>query len=119
MHVGTIQEYQGKGFGPLLYDIALEFITNYRNGIMLSTYGNAEGPITPRAENIWKQYYLNRNDVDKIDDLGIKKDINGFMNFSDEKRSPKNTPWLWAGYTKKLNVIPKLIDQKILEITNL
>lgn len=118
IHAGMRAEHQGKGFGPLLYDIALEFITNYKNSIVLSTYGNGEGSITSRAENVWKKYYLDRKDVKHIDNIGSKKDIDGFMNFPDEERSPKNTPWLWAGYTKELSIIPKLINQKVLTISN-
>jgi len=116
IHAGMRKEIQGSGFGPLLYDIALEFITNYRNGVTVSTYGNSTGSTSDRAENVWKKYYLNRPDVTHIDNKGVRKDMYGFDQFPDEARSPKNTPWLWAGFTKSLDLIPKLIKKKSLTI---
>ncbi len=116
IHAGMRKELQGSGFGPLLYDIALEFISNYRNGITVSTYGNGTGSTSDRAENVWKRYYQSRSDVNHIDNKGVRKDNYGFNDFPDETRSPKNTPWLWAGFTKSLDLIPKLLKKKLLTI---
>lgn len=116
IHAGMNKELQGKGFGPLLYDIAIEFITNYLKGIAISTYGNNAGGTSERAQNVWRYYYKERKDVKKIPNIGSRRDHYGFNNFPDESLNPKDTPWLWAGYQKDLDYIPQFIEARILEI---
>lgn len=50
-----------KGYGPLLYDIAMESATSEGSGLMAD-----REYVKPAAINVWKYYYFNRNDVEKI-----------------------------------------------------
>lgn len=51
------------GFGPLLYEVALEYLYNYRskNGLIPDRRS-----VKPEAANVWKVYNSKRNDVKKI-----------------------------------------------------
>ena len=58
-----------KGFGPLLYDIALEWITDERRGVMMSGgHGETTGDVTTDAAKVWQYYFKNRSDVKKVKD---------------------------------------------------
>ena len=57
------------GFGPLLYDIALEYIYNERDGVMMSGgHGETTGDVTVEAAKVWQFYFKNRSDVHKDKD---------------------------------------------------
>lgn len=47
-----------KGWGPLLYDLAIEWSTVYSKGLM-----SDREEVSPSAQNIWKNYEENRSDV--------------------------------------------------------
>tara|TARA_Y100000816_G_C26056880_1_gene554647 strand:+ start:521 stop:1189 length:669 start_codon:yes stop_codon:yes gene_type:complete len=51
------------GFGPLLYEVALEYLYNYRskNGLIPDRRS-----VKPEAANVWKVYNSKRDDVKKI-----------------------------------------------------
>jgi len=49
-----------KGFGPMLYDIAMEYATESGSGLIAD-----RGGVTPAAEGIWKKY-LERDDVEAV-----------------------------------------------------
>jgi len=58
-----------QGFGPLLYDIALEYIYNERRGVIMSGgHGETTGDVTVEAARVWHFYFKNRNDVHKDKD---------------------------------------------------
>ena len=46
------------GWGPLLYDIAIEIATIKANGLTSDRYN-----VQPSAQNVWYYYYENRDDV--------------------------------------------------------
>jgi hypothetical protein len=58
----TIYEagYTLKGWGPLLYDLALEYSTMFSNGLTPD-----RNVVSPTAYNVWKNYFENRPDVAK------------------------------------------------------
>ena len=56
-----------QGFGPLLYDIALEYIDEVHHGVMMSGgHGETTGDVTVEAAKVWQYYFKNRNDVHKV-----------------------------------------------------
>ncbi len=49
------------GFGPLLYDIAIEYATLHGRGLIADRFG----PISTEARSVWDKYFHQRHDVDK------------------------------------------------------
>ncbi len=49
------------GFGPMLYDIALEYATEMGSGLI-----SDRGTVSSDARAVWEYYDQNRNDVEKI-----------------------------------------------------
>tara|TARA_R110002153_G_scaffold269593_1_gene435298 strand:+ start:174 stop:791 length:618 start_codon:yes stop_codon:yes gene_type:complete len=50
-----------KGFGPMLYDIALEYSTQMGSGLISDRGGS-----TPAAKDVWNYYQDNRTDVEFV-----------------------------------------------------
>ena len=50
-----------KGFGPLLYDIAMEMV-NKVGGVGLMSDRRS---VSPEARNVWRKYFEDRGDVDR------------------------------------------------------
>ena len=84
------------GWGPLLYDVAMEYATMMGGGLV-----SDRNSVTPAAAHVWDYYYNNRDDVDydQMDDL------QGHLTPSDESddcdqeivyggyHSPRGTSW--------------------------
>jgi hypothetical protein len=51
-----------KGWGPLLYDVMMEYLTSSRNATLTSDRGMVSGD----AKNVWDFYLNNRSDVEKV-----------------------------------------------------
>lgn len=51
-----------KKWGPMLYDVMLEYVTNSKGGQLTSD----RGMVTTDAKNVWNYYLENRADVEKI-----------------------------------------------------
>lgn len=51
-----------KGWGPLLYDVMMEYLTSSRNAILTSD----RGMVSADAKNVWDFYLNNRPDVEKV-----------------------------------------------------
>lgn len=104
----------GGGYGPMLYDIALEIATKNGGYLASSTLmnrlknvhnakenkGSLGGDATDAAEGVYKFYYEKRNDVEKIQPNIV------LANEPDQA----NKPWMYELYRKKPTVIPKLIE---------
>lgn len=62
--VGYIEA--NKGFGPLLYDIAIEYSTQYGEGLV-----SDRKSVSSSSKNVWNFYMKQRSDVNKeqLDDL--------------------------------------------------
>lgn len=106
-HAGMRASIQNKGFGPLLYDIALEYITNYKNGKAGSSHGINGISSSPSAQKVWEYYYKNRPDVEKHDN---RKQHANFSISDHIKNQDLDKPWLWAMYSKPLEKIPALLQ---------
>lgn len=74
-----------KGYGPLIYDLALSLEKNW---LCPDTRPR------PMAQIVWKYYYENRPDVDKI----LIEDITQHKN---HRQLNPDSPWLWYGYKIK------------------
>jgi len=63
-----------RGYGPLLYDIAMEYATMHGSGLNPhAAMGLFNAHTTPEAERIWQYYRTNRPDV-RQGDTGFSKD---------------------------------------------
>jgi hypothetical protein len=51
-----------KGWGPMLYDVMMEYLTNRKKASLTSD----RGMVSTAAKNVWDFYLNNRSDVDKI-----------------------------------------------------
>jgi hypothetical protein len=124
-HSKANRPFIGQGYGPFVYDVVLEYVTNYLQGSIMSATGNHQGYNTIASSNIWKYYYKNRNDIDtlnpmseqhkksqeleKQNSLVIEQEADGKVKYVPIKI--KDYPWLFVSYQKSLDIIPKLIDQ--------
>jgi len=58
-----------KGYGPLLYDLALEYIFHTHSGKLMSGgHGETTGTVSTDAAKIWQYYFDNRHDVKRRKD---------------------------------------------------
>lgn len=66
-----------RGYGPLLYDLAMEYASKYGIGLIpgaaMILFGVIGESTSQTAELVWEYYFYNRDDV-------IKSDIAGFNN---------------------------------------
>lgn len=51
-----------KGWGPLLYDVMMEYLTSSRNAVLTSD----RAMVSADAKNVWDFYLNNRPDVEKV-----------------------------------------------------
>ena len=51
-----------KGWGPMLYDVMMEYLTNRKKASLTSD----RGMVSTAAKNVWDFYLNNRSDVEKI-----------------------------------------------------
>lgn len=95
--------FSNKGYGPLLYDIAIEYVTLKGKSLIPSTSAGIffadnslgfGGATSDEASEIYKYYYEKRHDVIKTK---IKYDKSN-IKFDTEEMS--NTPWLFCAYSK-------------------
>ena len=106
------------GYGPLLYDIAIEAITA-KGAVAVSDRKN----VSTDAMRIWQYYYTKRDDVEKVElPPGAwycgDRWINEFnVDTSKLDEDPKTWPdksnpiWaLWCGYRKKPQTLNRLRD---------
>lgn len=105
------------GYGPMFYDIAIEIAT--KNGGYLSSAtlinrltnvqgakenkGHAGGDASDAAEGIYKFYFNQREDVEKVQPNLI------LMNEPDQV----SKPWMYELYRKQPKVIAELIDMNL------
>ena len=103
-----------QGYGPLLYDIAMEIATKNGGYLASSTFlnrlknikdaklnkGDLGGDASDAAENIYKFYYHNRKDV--------SKEIPNVVLPQEPDQS--NKPYLYEIYRKQPTIIPQLIE---------
>lgn len=105
---------EGGGYGPMFYDIALEIATKNGGHLASATLvnrlqnvkgakeskGHAGGDASDAAEGIYKFYYNNRGDVEKVEPNLI------LMNEPDQA----GKPWMYELYRKQPTAIPQLIE---------
>ena len=109
-----------KGYGPLLYDIAMEEVTN--QGCSLASDRKR---VSNSAFAVWKYYYENRPDVQKKKlDVGLwymgNRSEEHFKNMTEDPATwpdKKDPIWsLWHGYQKTPDILPMLKEHNRLEV---
>ena len=57
------------GYGPLLYDLALEYINDRHRGVVMSAgHGETMGTVSAAAAKVWQYYFDKRGDVNRRKD---------------------------------------------------
>ena len=60
---------KGAGYGPLLYDLALEYINDQHRGVVMSGgHGETTGTVSADAAAVWQYYFDKRGDVNRRKD---------------------------------------------------
>ena len=110
-----------QGWGPMLYDVAMEWASQNGNGLMSDRMS-----VSPFAHNVWRYYMSNRGDVksDQLDNLddeltpGVEEDncsqkiAAGDTNFFDWQDSPLSKKYTKAPTTMNtLEAAGKLVIQ--------
>lgn len=75
------------GWGPLLYDIALEFATQNSNGLM-----SDRSTVTDAAANVWQKYLDTRSDVKAVQMDNMENELTP----SDEDNCDQSSAEEWA-----------------------
>ena len=91
------------GFGPLLYDMAMQYLTNEKNSALLPDRGS----VNSSAENVWKKYFSIRPDVEK-------ESFERSENATDDEDDVSAKPWLMTKYTNNQTDYIKIMDPDIL-----
>jgi hypothetical protein len=104
-----------KGWGPLLYDVAIEWATMRGKGLMPDRVG-----VSDKAYAVWDFYLKNRSDVEKTqldsmnNDLTPDEKDNCMQTSSNVHSKNKNIPWHDAAtskvYSKKSPEMIKKLD---------
>ena len=119
LHQTADKKFIGTGYGPLAYDLGIEYVTNYKNSGCVPAIGAGNGGNTIDSNKVWKYYYENRSDIKKEPydakyfDPEYPPKIWGSK---DEYATPDTHPWLWTIYTKPLVLIPKFLNDGSLTI---
>ena len=110
--------YASRGWGPLLYDVAMEYATEIANGL---TAGRLS--VSGAAREVWK-YYLNKRDevtahqLDDVYNTLTRKGEDNCVQTSSRGRWGEDDYWefspLSKRYTKKREVMDILGDKLIL-----
>ena len=112
------------GFGPMLYDLAIEYATDAGSGLI-----SDRGQVMPPAHAVWEFYDLYRDDVEKIQLDNLEDSFNnGPEDDCDQgvnsfERSGNKKPWMesalskmyrakYSGKIKELEKLGKLIKIK-------
>ena len=81
------------GWGPMLYDAAMEYATELGAGLAPHSYiRHPLGKDSPSSERVWKHYYERRGDVTKSEPQDAEK------------------PWLHAVYQKLTDILDYFRD---------
>lgn len=94
-----------KGFGPMLYDLAVEYATDKGSGLI-----SDRGTVSNKARGVWEFYLENRDDVEivQLDDLkdsfgnGPEDDCDQGVTSHD--RSGETKPWLDSALSKMYRI---------------
>ena len=106
----------GSGYGPLLYDLALEWVTSQLGGVMMSGgHGETTGTVKPAAAKVWQYYFNNRNDVGRRQIPGCSDVLSKWVLDDDKLKSYHEA--LKYVYTKDWDILADLdFDDKIKQV---
>lgn len=116
-----VDQTLGKGYGPLLYDLAIEYATAFGKGVLPATGAASIYGIkcynTDASNNVWSRYYNNRSDVQHRLHPKVAQQSKGFMGSVKSMlgleevqplRDVKTAPWLYCIYTKEPSTMSKM-----------
>ena len=101
------------GWGPLLYDVAIEYATRVANGLI-----SDRDSVSPDARNVWRYYMDNRSDVtahqldDLRDTLTPEQEDNcdqRVATYDTTEALPANVDWVKSPLSKRYTAPPKTI----------
>ena len=104
----------GHGWGPMLYDVAMEYATIRGEGLIAD-----RDSVSPAARNVWDYYMNKRPDVTahQLDDLkdtltpewedNCQQHVATYDTTGD---LPKNVDWVKSSLSKRYTAPPKTID---------
>lgn len=82
------KKHQHKGWGPLLYDIAMEYVYHKFHGAIISSIG-VNGSSNLNSIPVWIKYATRRPDVKRIPNAGIPITDIDTQEFLETQVSPK------------------------------
>ncbi len=85
----------GEGFGPMLYDLAVEYATVAGSGLI-----SDRGTVSNEARPVWEFYLENRNDVEKVQ---LDNLFDSFNNGPEDDCDQGVTSYDRSGETKPWN----------------
>ena len=103
-----------RGWGPLLYDVAMEYATMNGGGLI-----SDRGAVSPSARKVWDYYMNNRGDVTgiQLDDLKNtltpeEEDncLQKVATYDTTGDMPKNTDWTKSSLSKRWTKPPTTIN---------
>jgi hypothetical protein len=96
------------GYGPFLYDLAIEYATLIGSGVVPAT-GIGQGINTEESSAVWKYYYENRSDVEH---KPLPAEHRGHRYNQDTIDAQfRAMPWLFMIYTKPPIFLTQLKEQ--------
>jgi hypothetical protein len=102
------------GWGPLLYDVAMEYATQNGGGLI-----SDRGAVSPAARNVWDYYFSNRGDVTgiQLDDLQNtltpeEEDncVQRVASYTNHHGMPKNIDWQTSPLSKRYTKPPTTMN---------
>ena len=106
------------GWGPMLYDVAMEVATLKGGGLMAD-----RGMVSASAERVWKYYMTNRSDVTahQLDDLkntltpeeedNCDQEVAGGSHGMYGGDTVENPDWMNSPLSKRYTAPPKMMDK--------
>jgi len=65
-HIELKKSHVHKGYGPLIYDVIIEFVANYLKSRLVPSSVNRDGGNSQHSKNIYRYYVNRRPDVQKV-----------------------------------------------------
>ena len=100
-----------RGWGPLLYDVAMEVATIKGNGLMAD-----RDSVSPSARNVWRHYLDSRSDVENYQLDNFSDEITPYIEVDNcdqevAERDETSHPWHTSPLSKRYTKAPTQIEK--------
>jgi tRNA nucleotidyltransferase/poly(A) polymerase len=100
-----------RGWGPLLYDVAMEVATIKGNGLMAD-----RDSVSPSARNVWRHYLDSRSDVENYQLDNFSDEITPYIEVDNcdqevSERDETSHPWHTSPLSKRYTKAPTQIEK--------